>query len=154
MPEVLVDTSVLITLDNIGRLDLLCEVYGSITVTPEVSQEFGEPLPEWVKVQAPTHSETIRALSAVVDQGEASLIALALECKNPLILLDDLKARKLATRLELRFSGLLGVLLKAKQQKILPAVQPLLNDLKAKRFRLSPEMERTLLKLAGEQKSG
>jgi len=151
MPDVLADASVLITLDNIGRLDLLREMYGSITITPEVSQEFGDPLPEWVKAQAPNPSETVRALSAVVDQGEASLIALALECKNPLILLDDLKARKLATRLDLRFSGLLGVLLKAKQNGILPAVRPLLNDLKAKRFRLSSDMEQTLLKLAGEQ---
>ena len=49
---VVVDTSCLITLDRIGNLETLNKVFGKITVTPEIKQEFKNPLPHWVEIVA------------------------------------------------------------------------------------------------------
>lgn len=44
------DTSCFIVLQNIGELDLLHKVYGEVLTTAIVAEEFGEDLPEWVKI--------------------------------------------------------------------------------------------------------
>jgi predicted nucleic acid-binding protein len=50
MPRnVITDTSVLIHFSNINRLEILREIYQEITITPEISNEFGKPLPSWIK---------------------------------------------------------------------------------------------------------
>jgi predicted nucleic acid-binding protein len=59
-------------------------------------------------------STRIRIVSQI-DLGEASTIALAKEMESSLLLLDDLKATKLAAKLNLKFTGTLGVILVAKQ---------------------------------------
>jgi predicted nucleic acid-binding protein len=63
-------------------------------------------------------------LETQVDYGEASAIALATEYDDVLLLLDDLKARKLATRLKFKITGTLGVIHKAKQMSIIDKVKP------------------------------
>jgi len=50
----------------------------------------------------------------------------------------------------LKFTGLLGVILKAKQQEIIPAVSDILNKLKSVNFRISDAIENEVLKLASE----
>lgn len=44
MPEMISNTSCLIILDNIDRLDILQKLYETIYLTEEVAQEFGKPL--------------------------------------------------------------------------------------------------------------
>ena len=56
----------------------------------------------------------IKILSSVVDPGEASTIALNSEKADAVMILDDLKARKLAKSLDMRFTGTIGVIVKAK----------------------------------------
>ena len=41
----------LIVLDNIDMLFILKELYGSIIITQEVSEEFGKTVPEWVDIR-------------------------------------------------------------------------------------------------------
>jgi hypothetical protein len=47
---VISDTSCFIILSKIDELDLLHKVYENIFTTPEISAEYGESLPEWVKI--------------------------------------------------------------------------------------------------------
>jgi len=48
------DTSCLIALSNIDQLELLNKVFGRVTVTPEVLDEFtkkyNEKIPEWIDI--------------------------------------------------------------------------------------------------------
>ena len=44
------DTSCLIALDRINRLDLLRGLFQRIVTTQEVKEEFGKELPEWIRV--------------------------------------------------------------------------------------------------------
>jgi predicted nucleic acid-binding protein len=75
---------------------------------------------------------------------------LAKEIDNSLLLLDDLKARKLAWKLKLRFTGTLGVISKAKQIGVISAVRPFIDSLLLTDFRISENIIEELLKLNNE----
>lgn len=151
MPEVVIsDSSCLIALTNAGHLGILHQVYGAIITTPEVVAEYGLDVPDWIRVRSPKdHSMTDR-FSEQVDPGEASAIALAMEIEGSVLILDDWSARRLAADLSLPHTGTVGVLLKAKALGVVPLIAPILHDLGRVHFRLSPEIIRTALKLAGE----
>jgi predicted nucleic acid-binding protein len=147
---VIADTSVFILLQNTGRIDLLEKVYQKIVTTPEVSEEFSESLPEWVVIREVADKKYQKSLETQVDAGEASVIALAKESIDPLLLLDDLKGRKLAKKLNLKISGTLGVIHKAKQEGIIPKVSPLLRSLIDHGFRISSGLLEAFLALNDE----
>ncbi len=75
---------------------------------------------------------------------------LALELRQAVVVPDDALARRVAETLELRLAGTLGLLLDAKRAGLIPAVDPLLDQLQALRFRLALHTRTAVLKLAGE----
>lgn len=85
-----------------------------------------------------------------LDGGEASAIALSLETEGSMLILDDLKGRKVADRLKLRYSGTLGLILRSKQDGIIKSVNPILNKIRSTNFRFSHELLETVRKQAGE----
>ena len=64
-----------------------------------------------------------------VDPGEAEATALAVEIKADRILIDESMGRQKATELTLKTVGVLGVLLRAKQDGYITEVKPLLDRL-------------------------
>lgn len=151
MPKIISNTSCLIVLDNIDALTILQKLYQNIYLTEEVAQEFGKPLESWMTVVTVKDKNYLRILNASVDLGEASTIALALQMQEDnVMILDDLKARKLAKQLQLKFTGLLGILLKAKQQHVISSVADIFTQLKNANFRVSEKLEKEVLRLAGE----
>ena len=89
-------------------------------------------------------------LEATLDRGEAA-IALALELTADLILLDERDGRSAAERAGLHVTGVLGVLLRAKEEGQIPLVKPEMNALRVRaRFFLSPRLEQNILEIAGE----
>ena len=152
MPEIIIaDTSCLVVLSRTGQLELLHRLYGQVTVTPEVVAEFGEAMPPWIRVRAAADAAMKRVLSELVDAGEASALALALEVANSTLIVDDLKARKLAVRLNLRFTGTLGVMLKAHERGLVPSMREQIARLRSAGFRVSEEIAVDLLRRAGEE---
>lgn len=93
------DTSCFILLTNIGELEILFKVYGQVVTTADIANEYGEALPDWVKIATVTDKYRQKILEMQIDKGESSAIALALEIPNSTIILDDYKARKIAERL-------------------------------------------------------
>lgn len=75
---------------------------------------------------------------------------LALESSDPIVVLDDALARRLAETLKLRLTGTVGLLLDAKRAGHIETVSPWLDRLQALRFRLSPQTRAAVLRLAGE----
>lgn len=152
MPEVVIaDTSCFIALSRIQSLDLLRSVYGSVTTTSIVANEFGRPLPDWVTIADPDDELRLRTLALQVDKGEASAIALAMETPGCTIILDDRKGRVVAAALGLSVTGTLGVVVKAKLQGHISSIKPWLEKLRVAGFRSSPDIEGELLREAGEQ---
>jgi hypothetical protein len=80
------DTSCLILLDKLGRLDLLKTLFGNVTITQIIADEFGNSLPEFIIIENPKDKNYQKILEGYLDPGESSAIALALEkddCLHP-----------------------------------------------------------------------
>lgn len=144
------DTSCLIILSKIGQLELLHKLYREVTTTPEIAEEFGETLPSWLKIAEVEDKLRQQILELQIDKGESSAIALALQIPGSTLILDDIKARKVATKLKLTITGTLGIILKAKRSGHISSVKKVLDDIKTTNFRISPELETIILKEAGE----
>jgi len=142
------DSSCLIVLERIGQLELLPALFEPLLAPPAVRDEFGAR-PEWLQVQVPSNTAFVKALRLLMGEGEAETIALAIELQY-LAILDDRKARIWAKRLGVRLIGTAGVLVQAKRAGLLSAVRPILEELEATGFRLSPALKAEVLRLAGE----
>ena len=147
---VISDTSCLIVLEKIDRLNLLQEIYDEVVTTPEIAEEFKKSLPDWIKIVSAKNKVLQKELEKKLDLGEASAIALGLEIPDCSIIIDDLKARKIASSLKLEYTGTLGIIVKAKQLNILHSVKPIIQKLHEVGFRFSSEVEKDILNQAGE----
>ncbi|TAG54608.1 MAG: DUF3368 domain-containing protein [Cytophagales bacterium] len=147
---IIADTSCFVILQNIGELDLLFNVYEEIITTIDIAKEFGESLPEWVKIKNVADNNVQKLLELQLDKGESSAIALALETQNSILILDDFKARKIAKILELKFTGTIGVIIKAKLYGFIPSIKPYIQKIKLTNFRITPEIEMQALIEANE----
>ncbi len=147
---VIADTSCFILLDKINQLDLLQKVFGTVTTTSTIAEEFKKPLPEWVAIRSAINQRYSQLLEIEIDKGEASAIALAMENENSLLILDDGKARKLALLLNLDYTGTLGILLKAKELGLLPGTKPVLDQIQKINFRFSEKVMFDILREANE----
>ncbi len=150
MPEVVVsDTSALIALSNIGRLEILRDVFGEIAITEVVAQEFGETLPLWFKIFGINNHELFGELEKQLDRGEASVIALALEHPGSLLIIDEIKGRKIALSYKLEIVGTIGLLILAEKKGIINDPLEIAGELIRNGFRLSEVIYNKLKQLYG-----
>lgn len=147
---VIADTSCFVILSKIDALFILPALYGTVTTTPEIAGEFGDTLPAWVSVTEVKDPMRTRILEMQVDRGEASALALALEIPDSVVVMDDLRGRKAAAALALRFTRTIGVIVRAKLAGIIPAVKPVLEAIRRTDFRISDALEHQALIQAGE----
>jgi predicted nucleic acid-binding protein len=138
--QAIVDTSVLIALEKINTIDVLCKIYSSIILPEAVISEFGPPPIDCYsveKVKSPMVRLLVRDLN--LGKGEAESIALASDQGIPIIL-DDLKARKVAETLGLIVTGTIGVLLKAENLTLIKSAYDKTIELRNKGFYVSDKL--------------
>ena len=73
-----------------------------------------------------------------------------MEVSDSTVILDDYKARKIASQLGINFTGTLGIIIKAKLKGVIPSIKPFLEKIKQTNFRLTIELEIQALKEANE----
>ncbi len=156
------NSSPLVSLGAIGRLELLRDLYGTISIPRAVHYEVavqGSGRPGAAEVQTfdritpcdVGNPNIATALQGKLDLGEAEAIALALELQADLLLMDERLGRIEAARFGLRFIGTLGVLIEAKAQGRLQEIKPVLDELKTNTgFRMSEALRARVLQEAGE----
>lgn len=146
------DSSPLIGLHQIGRMDLLRGLFVRLTVPPAVVKEVAPEvsLPDWICLEPLRQPAGSRLLSASLGPGESEAIALAMEISADLIILDDRPARRLAQSLGLSVVGTVGILLAAKRRGMIPLVRPELDALLSHDFRISSELYEFAVSDAGE----
>ena len=142
---VIADASCLIVLHNIRELSLLQKLFGEVSITEEVRAEFGLDLPEWIKVKEVTNKIQQKAINLILDAGEASSIALALETENSLLIIDERKGRRIAMEFGVSIVGTLGIILRAKEKGLIDSVENLLLKLEKVDFRISDELKAKIL---------
>jgi predicted nucleic acid-binding protein len=152
-PLIVCNASPLIALSQIGRLDVLRELFGTVLIPPAVSSEILpelRALPAWT-IHTPLAKTVPRAVvAASLGPGESESIALALERSASRLILDDRAARRLAASLGVSVVGTLGALLAAKRRGIIASVRQCLDDLDAVHFHVSPALRAQVLFDAGE----
>ena len=147
---IIADSACLIALDRIGRLSLLRDLFTSIVIPNAVAEEFGQQL-DWFIIQEVASPPLLKVLVNQIDYGESEVIALALETSDSIAIIDDKKARRIAKDLGINVIGTIAIVLKAKQNDIIPAVKPILDDLNSVGFHLSKNLYNKALALAGEE---
>ncbi len=160
--SVVSDSSPLVNLARIGRLDLLPGLFSHLVVPDAVWEEVvvrGEGRPgatevgtaAWIERRTVTGRDFVALLGEDLGAGEAEAIGLALECRARLLLMDERLGRQRAERLGIRCLGLVGILVLAKQRGLLPTVRPSLDALRdLAGFRLSAELIQRVLRDKGE----
>jgi predicted nucleic acid-binding protein len=104
----------------------------------------------WLILRQAQDLTPLASVVNVLGAGEREALALALEIPDSIVLLDDAPARRYARRLGIKFTGTLGVLLKAKQSGHLTTALPILDQLDSLGFRLDSVTRASVLKLACE----
>lgn len=151
MPGIIVsDTSCLILLDKLGRIGLLKSLFGNITVTKTVADEFGNVLPEFVEIENPKNKNYQKILESFLDPGEASAIALALEKEECLLIIDEFKGRREAKQLGLNYTGTLGILIVAKEKGLINSVTEIIKEIGKMDFRINEKLINEVKRKSGE----
>ena len=134
------DTSPINNLAAINHLHLLQQLYGTVLIPEAVYRELTDPnFPVagaievqtfiWIQTRPVQDRILVEALSNELDIGEAEALALALEMKADQVLIDERRGRMVAARLNLGYTGILGILVEAKSQRLISTVKPLLDAL-------------------------
>ena len=146
------DTSPVLNLARIGRLELLPLLYGEVLIPSAVYQELTRskkdlppaidlPSLPWLKVATAKDQNRVQELREDLDPGEAEAIVLAIECRADLLLVDERRGRRTATAAGLTVTGLLGVVARAKQAGLIDLAKPVLDELiHVARFWIGPEL--------------
>ena len=159
--RVICNTGPLIALAIIDHLTILKELFEEILVPEAVHEEIlrGGPFlagvsryqkANWITVQ-PLRKPLDPLLSSVLDTGEASVIQLAMETATPLVLIDELKARKLArTVFHLLVVGSVRLLVEAKRLGALPNVRDAIQGMRDGGYWIHDDIAQFALGEAGE----
>lgn len=160
MLKVIVNSTPIIVLCGIGKLDFLRELYGEITIPTavygEVTAMEDSACMQVRKADSWIHIESIRDITekkmykAKLHAGEVEVMILAQEQKADLVIIDDNAAKKTAKYLGLTVTGTLGILLKAKRKGLVSRVDVLLDEMKRNGFYLDSRLEAFVLEQAGE----
>jgi predicted nucleic acid-binding protein len=149
------DTSPLLNLLAIEQLELLRDLYGSIVIPPAVFAELranGMRLAaDWIDVIEPANRSAVDSLRTELDAGESEAIVLAQQLQASLLLIDERLGRRVATRLGLNITGLLGVLAEGKKRGLIASCAPLLDGMIARAgFWIGVRLRSDFLKALGE----
>ncbi len=156
------DTSPISNLHVIGRLHLLHDLFGAIVVPRAVISElskltdFGYDISAienapWLSVQSATDILAVTRLTKQLDPGESEAIVLAQELGAAFLLIDERRGWKIANAMGIKTIGVLGVLLKAKSEGLIPVVSPVLHDIESiAGFWMSESLRKEVLLQAGE----
>ncbi|MFI3138361.1 MAG: DUF3368 domain-containing protein [Methylococcaceae bacterium] len=123
------NTTPIIALSSIQSLHLLPQLFGEIHLVKEVIDEctVGGPISvpslmeiDWIK---PVQSTPIEHTSVLLelDKGEKHTLDMAGKYKADWVIIDEKIGRNMAEYLGLKVTGTLGILLKAKQQGLIPS---------------------------------
>ena len=160
MRRVIVNSTPLIALSNIGKLEILKELYKEITIPFAVYKEVTEKNDtaskniqnslSWIHVENIRSPENYGLYKAKLHAGEIEVMILAQEQDADLVILDDDAAKKTAKYLGLTTTGTLGILIKAKKEGKITAISPILDDLVNTGFFISDKVKTYVLEIAEE----
>ena len=159
--KAVVNSSPLIFLAKINRLDLLNKLFDEVIIPKAVYEEAvlngkrdkTEIIKNlnWIKVEEVKNRRLINFLMNFLDYGESEVIAYAVENNIDLVVLDDKDARKIAREFDLKVIGTLGILIISKKKGYINELKPIIEKLVDNNFRISEKLLRRILEEVNEK---
>jgi len=160
MPKIVSNTTPIISLLKLNRLELLQQLYKQIYIPSAVYKEietgkakgYYKDLTrvDWINIIETQDKQAVKYFLDL-DAGEAEAIVLATELKADLIILDEKLGRFHAKHADLKVTGTIGILIKAKSEGLLEKLKPLLDELTDKEVWISEKLKSEILKKVGEE---
>jgi predicted nucleic acid-binding protein len=161
MPEAITNTSPLLYLHRIGTLNWLRQLFSAILVPSAVVRELregrerGYDVPDpadhtWLQIAVPAAVPS-EWLAMDLGPGELAVLALGLEDRQRIVLLDDGLARRIAHAASLQVWGTLRVLIESKKRGLTDAIAPNLRHLEEAGLWISSSLRERVLALADER---
>ena len=163
MPDkaIVINTGPLIALiAATGNLDILKSRYEKTYVTLEVKYEVcfkGQKnfaVKEFLEASFLDVADQPAILSPILknslDTGEASVIQFALDNQISTVCIDEIAGRRIARLHDLRVTGSLGILLKAKSKGENVSIRRCISNMEKKGIYLSPGLISTAIQMSGE----
>ena len=138
-----------------GQLFDKVQVPGAVVLELQEGQRKGYDAPDlnhyrWLMVVEPK-SIPSEWLTLDLGPGELAVLALALEHRGHIVLLDDALARQIAHTAGLAVWGTLRILLKAKSCGLVERIQPVVQQMRDSGMWVSDELAQRILALANEE---
>ena len=159
---IVADTGPLIGLAIAGRVEIFRTLFEQVLIPRAVLEELQLPSSRpgsfalskakeegWLSSEDVPESTDMAKLTELLDRGEAEAIVLA-QSRGAKLLIDERKGRVVARSRGVTVIGTEGVLLLAKRKDMIDQIAPVLDELASHGYRLSDELRKELLVLAGE----
>ncbi len=154
------DAGPIIIFARIGRLVLLRDATGSLLIPDAVYEEIAEDQPGmpgaaevaeagWIRKSSLLDRSGFDALPGFLHKGEREAIALARE-RGAQLLVDEIRARRVAGGMGIEVIGSLRILADAKQTGFIQAVRPILAEMQSSGYRFDKALIRAFLDRVNE----
>jgi predicted nucleic acid-binding protein len=152
------DAGPIIVFARIGRLSLLRDVAGPITIPAAVHAEIAIPgMPgatelaaaEWIQRVTIAGSSLLATLPTALHAGEREAIALAKE-RHAQLLMDEIRGRRAAVQLGIEVIESLRILAEAKRFGHIDLVQPVIVEMQSSGYRFEQTLIGRFLEQMGE----
>jgi predicted nucleic acid-binding protein len=128
------DTTPLISLLKIDKLDLLEKLFGQVLIPKTVFNELTDDVrfkeeadkinsKEYIKIKAVVNPEAVSILkrNTGLDKGESEAIILTDELGADLLLMDEAKGRTISSQMGIKIMGTIGILMAAYEGNVITA---------------------------------
>ena len=159
MPNVVVNSTPIISLHCIDKLDLLSKMYHAVYIPYGVYEEVcvdGDVREETlvyypnITVKRIANEDARKYFKTALHKGEVETMILADELKADACIIDDRLAREYARHLGLKITGTLGVLIKAKERGLIDLITPYMDLLLQNDVFIGDSIYETAKRLAKE----
>ncbi len=160
MHKIVSNTTPIISLLKLNRLELLQKLYKQIYIPTAVYNEIEAGKSKgyykdlsrlsWINIVEIQDKQAV-AYFLDLDAGEAEAIVLATELYADLIVLDEKLGRFHAKHAKLKVTGTIGILIKAKHEGLIKELKPLLDELTEKEVWISEKLKKEIFNIVGEK---
>lgn len=161
MRRVVVNTTPLIALSHVEQLDILRKLYGEIIIPEAVYRELSvktdsickktvDSSLDWIRVDKIKNQMAKAMYKTQLHDGEVEVMILAKEIAADVVIIDDANAKRHAKYLGLSVTGTLGVLIKAKQERYIDELKPILQRMVENGIYISQGLIELCLNQVGE----
>lgn len=164
MRKIISNSTPLIALNKISKLELLQKIYKEIIIPYAVYEEVilesntnttNNFIKEcgFIKIISIKNEEAKKMFATSLHKGEVEVMILAKELGADTCIIDDLLARKYAKYYNLKITGTIGVIIKAKELGLISEIRPIMNELISSGIYIDEKLFNKVLKIAGEERN-